>query len=297
MISATATPSSSALCASIGPRDHVADGVDAGHVGREVLIDLTMRPRSSSLTPASSRPSPSRVGHAADRDQHDVGLERLARRRPAAGSTVTLQRCAVALDPGHLGAELEGDALLFAGCAGTAWPPRRPCRAGCGRDIRPPSPRRRAAARPSRARGRSRRRRSPPACFGTFASDSAPVEETMRFSSMVDARERRDVRAGGDDDRLGLERSGLAVVGGDLDLAGAERCGRCRGSASILFFLNRKSTPLTLPSTPSSLKLHHRGEIELGLRTSMPMRGEAHGPPPRTARRRAAAPSTGCSRH
>ena len=34
-------------------------------------------------------------------------------------------------------------------------------------------------------------------------------------------------------------------------------------NASILFFLSRKSTPLTLPSTPSSLNFIMRGEIEL----------------------------------
>ena len=69
----------------------------------------------------------------------------------------------------------------------------------------------------------------------------------------LDAREPRHVGAGGDDDVLGLQRLRLAVGAFHLDLAGRRRCGRCRAPQSILFFLSRNSTPLTLPSTPSSL--------------------------------------------
>ena len=43
--------------------------------------------------------------------------------------------------------------------------------------------------------------------FGGFASDSAPVEETICRLVDLDARQARDVGAGGDDDRLGLVAS------------------------------------------------------------------------------------------
>ena len=57
--STQAIPSSSALCASIGPRDHVADRVDAGHIGREIARRPRCARARSRATPISSRPSPS----------------------------------------------------------------------------------------------------------------------------------------------------------------------------------------------------------------------------------------------
>ena len=39
MLSATATPSSSALCASIGPFDDITDRLHAGDVGAVVFVD------------------------------------------------------------------------------------------------------------------------------------------------------------------------------------------------------------------------------------------------------------------
>ena len=89
MISATATPSSSALCASIGPAIDVADGVDAGDVGAEMRIDDDAA-AIVLLHAGGFEAEPFGVRHAADRDQHDVGLERLRAPPPAAGSTLTL---------------------------------------------------------------------------------------------------------------------------------------------------------------------------------------------------------------
>ena len=57
--------------------------------------------------------------------------------------------------------------------------------------------------------------------LGTSGSDSAPVESTMRFWSTVTPGSARGLRAGGDDDVLGVERALGAVLGRDLDLAGA----------------------------------------------------------------------------
>ena len=174
---------------------------------------MTTRPRSSSCTPTLLEAEPVGVGHAADGDQHHVGLDRLRRRRrrparPCALSAAPALSTAVTLDD-----ELERRCPASRGCAGTAGRPRRPCRAGCGRGTRPPSPR-----APSRRHTEPSSSPITPAPttssrFGTLSSTSAPVEDTMRFSSMVDARQRRHVRAGGDDDRLGLERLRLAVGG------------------------------------------------------------------------------------
>ena len=74
------------------PGDHVADGVDAGHVGREMRVDDDAA--ALSLVDAGLfEPEALGVGHAADRDQHDVGLDRLGR---AAGGRLDrrLQRLA-----------------------------------------------------------------------------------------------------------------------------------------------------------------------------------------------------------
>ncbi len=69
--------------------DDVADGVDAGDVGLEMVIDddaaaLVLLDAERFEAEAFG------VGHAADRDQHDIGLDRLRRAAPAAGSTFTL---------------------------------------------------------------------------------------------------------------------------------------------------------------------------------------------------------------
>ena len=86
------------------------------------------------------------------------------------------------------------------------------------------------------------------------SSSSAPVEDTTTFSSIVDARQRRDVRAGRDDDVLGLDDPGSCRPRLSPRPGRRPRSGPCRRSASILFFLSRNSTPFTLPSTPSCLK-------------------------------------------
>ena len=81
----------------------------------------------------------------------------------------------------------------------------------------------------------------------------------------VDAGQLRHARAGGDDDRLGLELLLLAVDERDLDLARRRRCAAVPWKCSILFFFNRNATPSTLPFTPSSLKASISCKIELRL--------------------------------
>ena len=104
--------------------------------------------------------------------------------------------------------------------------------------------------------------------FGTFGRDSAPVEETMRFSSIVDAWNARDLGAGGDDDILGLQRLLRAIDACYLDLAG-------RGDAGLavdridLVFLEQEIDAVTLPFTASSLKASMAGRSSSGF-TLMP---------------------------
>src|ERR1700677_3253801 len=77
--SATAAPSSSALCASIGP----ATASPMAHIQRTSVRSCAStftRPFASSATPAFSSPRPSRVRPAPDGDQDLLGgkFERLA---------------------------------------------------------------------------------------------------------------------------------------------------------------------------------------------------------------------------
>ena len=64
----------------------------------------------------------------------------------------------------------------------------------------------------------------------------------------------------------------------------ARRSGRCRETPSILFFLNRKATPLTLPSTPSSLCAIIAGRSSFGVGRRCPSCAKAVAVPRRTAR-------------
>ena len=78
----------------------------------------------------------------------------------------------------------------------------------------------------------------------------------------LDALEPRDVRAGGDDDRLGLERLRLAVGGLHLDLAGrGDAADALKGLDLVL--LEQERDALDVAVDALVLELHHRGEIEL----------------------------------
>ncbi len=84
--------------------------------------------------------------------------------------------------------------------------------------------------------------------------DSAPVDDTICFSSIVDAWQPRDVGAGGDDDVPGLDRRCALPSAPVTSTLPAPRTLRLAGeSRSILFFFIRNATPLTLPSMPCCL--------------------------------------------
>ena len=99
--------------------------------------------------------------------------------------------------------------------------------------------------------------------FGTFGSDSAPVEETMRFSSMSTPGMLRDLGAGGDDDLLGLHRLLLAVDEGDLDLAGPEDAA---GAVELidLVLLEQERDAFDIALHASSLKASMAGRSSSG---------------------------------
>ena len=112
----------------------------------------------------------------------------------------------------------------------------------------------------------------------------------------VDAGQRRDVRAGGDDDGLGLERLRLAVGGLDVDLAGR---GDAAGAVKRLdlVLLEQELDALDVAVDASVLVCLHRRQIELGLPTLMPICAKLCAGLLEQFARRAAAPWTGCSRH
>ncbi len=230
------------------------------------------RPRLSFFTPASSRPSPSVKGTrpmATSTTSASMVSRRAAGRRLDRG----FQLLAGGIDAGDLRRQLERDALLFEQALEALARHRGRCRARCGRGIRPPSPARRAAATPSRARARSRRRRPRAGLSGTLPSASAPVDDTMRFSSISMPLSR--VTSEPVAMTMFLVSSVCALPSAPLTstLPGPAMRPTPR-TASTLFFLSRKSTPLTLPSTPSSLNFIIAPRSSDGLPTLMPIFGE-----------------------
>ena len=87
MISATRDAFVLGLVRQHRPGDDVADGVDAGDVGLEMRIDDDAA-AIVALDADRFEAEALGVGHAADRHQHDVGLERL--RGAAAGGRLDL---------------------------------------------------------------------------------------------------------------------------------------------------------------------------------------------------------------
>ena len=85
----------------------------------------------------------------------------------------------------------------------------------------------------------------------------------------LDPRQRRDIRAGGDDDGLGFEHL-LAPSAAVTSTRPGAAIRPVPVKAVILFFLNRKPTPLTLPATVSSLCFIIAARSSFGGPTTMP---------------------------
>ena len=204
------------------PAHDVADRVDARHVGGEMLVDddLPALHRDAERLEAEAL----RVGAPADRDQHDVGLERL---RLAAGGGLDRRldaRRAFFSTLRDLVAEMELEALLLQ----HALELLGDLAVHAGQDAVEELDHRHLGAEP------------PPDRAELEADDAgADDDELLRRLGEreragrgddgllvdLDAGQARDVGAGGDDDRLGLEGRLVAVGALDDDLAGRARCG------------------------------------------------------------------------
>ena len=200
------------------------------------------------------------VGHAADRDQHDIGFDRFG--RAALGRLdLGLQRRARRIDAGDLGAELEGDALLFQDAlrlpADLVVEARQDAVEEFDhRHLRAEPPPHRAELEPDHA----------------GADHQQPLRHLVERDRLirgddalavdVDALELRHIGAGGDDDVLGLQRLRLAVGALDLDLA---RRGDAAGAVHRidLVLLEQVIDALDVAVDALVLELHQRGEIEL----------------------------------
>ena len=109
---------------------------------------------------------------------------------------------------------------------------------------------------------------------GTLPSASAPVDDTMRFSSISMPLSR--VTSEPVAMTMFLVSSVCVLPSAPLTstLPGPAMRPTPR-TASTLFFFSRKSTPLTLPSTASSLNFSIAPRSSVGLPTLMPIFGNA----------------------
>ncbi len=77
-VSAKAWPSRIATGVRLIAIGDVADRMDRRHAGARIVVDLDPAKRRRSATPTFSRPSPWVFGSAAGREQHHIGVDRLA---------------------------------------------------------------------------------------------------------------------------------------------------------------------------------------------------------------------------
>ena len=147
------------------------------------------------------------IGPAADRDEHDIGGERLARALALRRRDADLKRLSLLRDAGHLRAEAELQSPASGKCAGSA----------CATS--PSMPGRMRSRNSTTVTSEPSRRQTEPISspmtpapttssrFGTLFSSSAPVEVTTRSSSISTPGSGVEFGAGGDDDRLRLDAS------------------------------------------------------------------------------------------
>ena len=105
---------------------------------------------------------------------------------------------------------------------------------------------------------------------GTFSSARAPVDDTMRFSSISMPFSRATSEPVAMTIFFVSTVCVLPSAPFTSILPGAVIV-PCPMKASILFFLNRNATPLTLPSTPSSLNFCIAARSSFGAETLIPI--------------------------
>ena len=173
---------------------------------------------------------------------------------------------------------------------------RRPCRAGCVEEFDHRHLASRAGATPSRARARSRRRRSPAAFPAPCPASSAPVDETMRFSSISTPFSLVTSEPVAMTMFL-VSRICVLPSAAFTSTLPADRMRPVPVIEVDLVLLEQELDALDVAGHAFVLERHHRLQIELGLATRRCPSWRSRCPPPRTIRKHAAAPSRECSRY
>ena len=242
------------------PGDHVADGIDAGHAGLEVRVDHDALPVVE-LDARGFKSETFGVGHAPDRYQHHVRIDR--RDRAVAGRRLDrdLVACPVPGNACHLAGELEAHALLHekaldgAGHIGIH----------AGQD---------AVEKLDHQHFRSQ-----PAPHGAqLQPDYAGADHQHALGHLgqcqgsgrrhdglfvdLDAGQLRDIRSGGDDDALGVQLLPFAVFEHHPDLAGRHD-GRRTMDGIDLVLLEQESDAVDVAFHALILEGQHLGQIEL----------------------------------
>src|SRR5262249_8918448 len=240
-------------------RDHVADGIDAGYVGRVAVVDLNAAAiveRNTDLLQAETVD----VRHPADRDQHDISFDSFGS-APGRRLDSRLELAARAVDRSDLGRQAERHALLFE----NALKLPRDFSIHAGQNaiqkldhvhLRTEPPPNRAELEPDDAGADDQQ------ALRHLAQHQRPGRRHNALLVDDDALEPRDVGSAGDDDVLGLHRLGLAVRG--FDLNPARRCDAGDAGKRVdLVFLEQERDALDVAIDAFVLELHHGGEVEL----------------------------------
>ena len=133
-------------------------------------------------------------------------------------------------------------------------------------------------------------------CSGTLSSASAPVDDTMRFSSISMPCRRATSEPVAMTMDLVSSVCVCAVGALHLDLAGrGDAAGAVKSIDLVL--LEQELDALDVAVDALVLERHHRRRDRAWARTRRCPSCRSCARPPRTIRRRAAAPSTGCSRY
>ena len=244
-----------------GTGDRVADGVDARHIGGVAGID-DHASLVVGLHAGFFEPETLGEGHATDRHQHDIGIDCF--RRTAGGRLDRgLELVSRDLDAGDLGRKLECDPLLFKQALELA----ADLAVQSGQDAVEELDHDDlgAQAAPHRAE---------------FEPDHAGPDHQEPLRHLVqhertgrgddtlfvdlDAAQARDIRAGGDHDRLAFDRLAGAVGGFHLDLAGSGDATETREGLDLVL-LEQEGNTLDVAVDAFVLEFHHGGEIELRL--------------------------------
>src|SRR6185437_2631627 len=244
-----------------GTGDHVADGIDALHVGREMRINL----HAAAVIERDARllkPEALGIGHAADADENDIGFDHFLR---AARSGLDLGRKHLArINRRDLGAELELESLLLE----YALELPRDLAIHAGQDAiekfdhgdlgAEPVPDR-AELEPDHARADNQE----------LAGDLVQRQRAGRRHDALlidfDALQPCNVRAGGDHDVLGLDELRLAIRARDFDLAGTENLALAVNDVDLVL-LHQELDALDVAVDALLLEVHHGRQIELGRR-------------------------------